>query len=415
MKIMEYGLIGEHLSHSYSKQIHELLGHYSYEIKSIAPGDVPDFLLKKQFKGINVTIPYKKTVIPFCDTVSPVAQRIGSVNTITVDEDGKLCGDNSDYFGFLYMVQNANITFTNKKVLVLGSGGTARTVQAVAEDCGAKEITVVSRTGPVNYENVYEQEGVDIIVNATPVGMYPNTENAPVELSRFPHCSGVLDVTYNPLFSRLLLQAKRLGIPFTNGLSMLAAQAKYSSDLFFRQNTPLERVDGIVRELTARFTNIVLIGMPGSGKTTVGKLLAQDTQKFFADTDAMIEEEAGITIPEIFEKFGEEYFRDLESAVISKIGKEKGQVIATGGGAVLRRENYLNLKQNGFIVFLKRDVASLESKGRPLSAGTEAIEKLYEKRLPLYREYCDAEMDGNGTPNEAAKKVLEVYDENTCH
>jgi len=408
---MEYGLIGEHLSHSYSKQIHELLGHYSYEIKSIAPGDVPDFLQKKQFKGINVTIPYKKTVIPFCDTISPVAKRIGSVNTITVDENGKLCGDNSDYFGFLYMAQDADITFTNKKVLVLGSGGTARTVQAVAEDCGAKEITVVSRSGPVNYENVYEQVGVDIIVNATPVGMYPNTENAPVELSRFPHCSGVLDVTYNPLFSRLLLQAKQLGIPFTNGLSMLAAQAKHSSDLFFRQNTPLERVDGIVRELTARFTNIVLIGMPGSGKTTVGKLLACDTQKNFADTDALIEEDAGITIPEIFEKYGEEYFRDLESAVISKIGKEKGQVIATGGGAISRRENYLNLKQNGFIVFLQREIKSLESKGRPLSAGTDAIEKLYEKRLPLYREYCDAEMDGNGTPDETAQRIWIDFNE----
>ncbi|MEI6578856.1 MAG: shikimate kinase, partial [Eubacteriales bacterium] len=310
---------------------------------------------------------------------------------------------------FLYMTQNAGITFTNKKVLVLGSGGTARTVQAVADDCGAKEIIVVSRTGQVNYGNVYEQTGVDIIVNATPVGMYPETENSPVELNRFPDCSGVLDVTYNPLFSRLLLQAKQLGIPFANGLTMLAAQAKYSSDLFFHQTTPLDRIDVIVNELTCRFTNIVLTGMPGSGKTTVGKLIAKQIKKIFVDTDALIEEKEGLIIPEIFEKNGEAYFRNLETQVISKIGKEKGQVISTGGGAVLRYENYLNLKQNGFIIFLQRDIKSLESKGRPLSAGFEAIEKLYEKRLPLYHAYCDMEIDCNCTPEIVAQKVLQAF------
>ncbi len=410
---MDYGLIGERLSHSYSKQIHEQLGDYSYQIMSLAPGEVQDFLLKRQFKGINVTIPYKKTVIPFCDTVSPVAERIGSVNTITVDDKGKLHGDNTDYYGFSYMAEKAGISFKNKKVLVLGSGGTGRTVEAVADDCDAAEIIIVSRTGKVNYDNVYEESDADIIVNATPVGMYPETGEIPIDLNRFPKCSGLLDVTYNPLFSRLLLEAKRLEIPYSNGLTMLAAQAKRSADLFFGEEiVPKKSIDEIVKELTERFTNIVLIGMPGSGKTTVGKLIAEKTNKMFADTDAVIEEQERLSIPKIFESFGEAYFRNLEAAVIAKLGKEKGQVIATGGGAVLRHENYLNLKQNGFIIFIERELHCLASQGRPLSASREAVEELYKDRLPLYLEYCDAEISSDKTAQITAQKALEVFNEN---
>lgn len=410
---MNYGLIGEHLSHSYSKQIHALLGDYSYKILSLAPGDVEDFLLKKQFKGINVTIPYKKTVVPFCDFISPVAERVGGVNTITVDASGKLHGDNTDYYGFSYMAEKAGISFTNKKVLVLGSGGTARTVQAVADDGDAAEIVIVSRTGQVNYDNIYEENDADIIVNATPVGMYPETAEIPVDLKFFPNCSGVLDVTYNPLFSRLLLEAKRLEIPYTNGLTMLAAQAKRSADLFFgKEIVPKKSIDEIVRELTSRFTNIVLIGMPGCGKTTVGKLVAEKTQKTFVDLDALIEQEEGISIPKIFENSGEAYFRNLEAAAISKTGKEKGQVIATGGGAVLRHENYLNLKQNGFLVFIQRDLNYLASQGRPLSANKQAVAELYRERLPLYREYCDAEILSDKTALHTAQKALEAFYEN---
>ncbi len=413
---MEYGLIGEHLSHSYSKQIHELLGDYCYEILNLAPGEVQEFLLKKQFKGINVTIPYKKTVIPFCDTVSPVAERIGSVNTITADAKGKLHGDNTDYYGFLYMAEKAGISFKNKKVLVFGSGGTGRTVEAVADDSDAAEIIIVSRTGKINYDNVYEENDADIIVNATPVGMYPETGDIPVDLKCFPNCSGVLDVTYNPLFSRLLLEAKRLEIPYANGLTMLAAQAKRSADLFFgKEIVPKKSIDEIVRMLTYRFTNIVLIGMPGSGKTTVGKLLAEKTKKIFVDTDAVIEEKEGLRIPKIFENSGEAYFRDIEADVISKIGKEKGQVIASGGGAVLRHDNYLNLKQNGFFVFIQRDLNCLASQGRPLSANKEAVEELYKDRLPLYLEYCDAEISSDRTPQITAQKAWEVFNENINH
>lgn len=408
---MEYGLIGEKLSHSYSKQIHELLGDYSYEIKNIAPADLPAFFATEDFKGINVTIPYKKSVIPFCDTLSQTAQKLGSVNTITADKAGRLCGDNTDYFGFSYMAQKAGISLTGKKVLVLGSGGTGITVEAVAQDAGAAEVTVVSRGGRVNYENVYGLCGTaQVIINATPVGMYPNTGDSPVELERFPSCEGVLDVIYNPLFSRLLLDAKRLGIPFANGLAMLAAQANKSADLFFGgELTTKNSIDDIVIELTLRFTNIVLIGMPGSGKTTVGKILAKQTGKAFTDTDEMIEQKAGMHIPAIFEQYGEDYFRNLEADAIEKAGKEKGQIISTGGGAVLRHENYLNLKQNGFLVFVQRDLKRLASKGRPLSSDLPAVEKLYEKRLPLYNAYCDIAVHNNGTADLAAQDALRQF------
>lgn len=408
---MEYGLIGEKLSHSYSKQIHELLGDYSYEIKNLAPGELPAFFEKKDFKGINVTIPYKKAVIPFCNTLSPAAQRLGSVNTITVDNAGRLCADNTDYFGFSYMAQKAGITFADKNVLVLGSGGTGITVEAVVRDAGAAEVTIVSRGGKVNYENVYELCGsAQVIINATPVGMYPNTADCPVELERFPACEGVLDVTYNPLFTRLLLRAMQFGIPFSNGLSMLAAQAKRSADLFFGQEiNPKNSIDDIVQSLTLHFTNIVLIGMPGSGKTTVGKILAKQTGKAFTDTDEMIEREAGKRIPDIFEQYGEDHFRNLEADAIEKAGKEKGQVISTGGGAILRHENFLNLKQNGFVVFIQRDLKNLASKGRPLSADLPAIEKLYEKRLSLYTAYGDIMVHNDTAADSAVQEVLRHY------
>lgn len=240
---MDYGLIGEKLSHSYSKQIHALIGDYSYDIKNIAPDALSAFFAQRDFKGINVTIPYKKAVIPLCDTLLPVAQRLGSVNTITADKDGTLRGDNTDYFGFTYMAQKAGISFEGKNVLILGSGGTGITVEAVALDAGAAKVTIVSRGGPVNYNNVYELCGdTQIVINATPVGMYPNTAGSPVALEKFPNCCGVLDVIYNPLFSRLLLEARRLGIPHANGLAMLAAQAKESADLFFGQEIVPKKV-----------------------------------------------------------------------------------------------------------------------------------------------------------------------------
>ncbi len=404
---MDYGLIGEKLSHSYSKQIHALIGDYSYEIKNIAPDALPTFFAQKGFKGINVTIPYKKVVIPFCDTLSPSAQRLGSVNTITADKAGKLHGDNTDYFGFTYMAQKAGISFEGKHVLILGSGGTGITVEAVARDAGAAKVTVVTRGGSVNYSNVYDLCGdVQIVINATPVGMYPNTAASPVALEKFPNCCGVLDVIYNPLFSRLLQQAKQLGIPFANGLSMLAAQAKHAADLFFGHEIASKNsIDEIVSELTMHCVNIVLIGMPGSGKTTIGKALAQQTGKMFADTDELVEREAGMKTAELFKSSGEEYFRNMEAAAVEKIGKEKDLIIATGGGVVLRQKNRLNIKQNGFVVFIRRDPEKLELDGRPLSANRQALAVMAEKRLPIYTATCDIIIDNDSTPEIAAQKI----------
>lgn len=405
---MDYGLIGEKLSHSYSKQIHALIGDYSYDIKNIAPDALSAFFAQRDFKGINVTIPYKKAVIPLCDTLLPVAQRLGSVNTITADKDGTLRGDNTDYFGFTYMAQKAGISFEGKNVLILGSGGTGITVEAVALDAGAAKVTIVSRGGPVNYSNVYELCGdTQIVINATPVGMYPNTAGSPVALEKFPNCCGVLDVIYNPLFSRLLLEARRLGIPHANGLAMLAAQAKESADLFFGQEiVPKKSVDEIVRELTLDCTNIVLTGMPGGGKTTVGKALTALTGRAFADTDELIEHEAGTTTAELFERYGEEYFRNLEAQAVERIGKEKGLIISTGGGAVLRDENRLNLKQNGFVVFVQRDPKKLALRGRPLSTDLTAMA---EKRLPIYRANCDIIVDNDSTPDVVAKEIWHSF------
>ncbi len=404
---MDYGLIGEKLSHSYSKQIHAFIGDYGYEIKNIVPDALPAFFAQRDFKGINVTIPYKKAVIPFCATLSQTAQRLGSVNTITVGKDGALHGDNTDYFGFAYMAQKAGISLKGKKVLVLGSGGTGITVEAVALDAGAARVTVVTRGGKVNYSNVYDLYGdAQIIINATPVGMYPDTAGNPVALEKFPNCCSVLDVIYNPLFTRFLLDAKRFGIPFANGLSMLAAQAKHSADLFFgKQITPKKSIDEIVKELTRSCVNIVLIGMPGSGKTTVGKALAKLTGKVFTDTDAFIEREANIKTSKILERYGEKYFRNLEAAAVESVGKEKGLIIATGGGAVLRQENLLNLKQNGFMVFIQRDVEKLALNGRPLSADRQGLEAMLEKRLPIYTENCDIIIKNDATPDLAAQEI----------
>jgi shikimate dehydrogenase len=408
---MEYGLIGEKLSHSYSKQIHELIGDYRYEIKNIAPDDLSAFFVRRDFKGINVTIPYKKSVIPFCDTLSSAAQRLGSVNTITADKDGRLHGDNTDYFGFTYMAQKAGISLQGKNVLVLGSGGTGITVEAVAHDAGAAKVTVVTRGGRVNYSNVYDLCGdTQIVINATPVGMYPITAASPVVLEKFPNCCGVLDVIYNPLFSRLLQQAKQLGIPFANGLSMLAAQAKRAADLFFGQEVASKNsIDEIVSELTLHCVNLVLIGMPGSGKTTIGKALAKLTGKVFTDTDELVECEAGMKTTELFKRSGEEHFRNMEAAAIEKVGKEKDLVIATGGGAVLRPENCLNIKQNGFVVCIRRDPEKLELDGRPLSADRQALVTMAEKRLPIYTANCDITIDNDRTPDFAAKEIWREY------
>ena len=388
---MKYGLIGGNLGHSYSPFIHSLLGSSPYQLKSLRPQELEPFIKAGDFAGINVTIPYKKAVIPYLDHIAPEAKAIGAVNTIVRRDDG-LWGYNTDYNGFLYAAARAGISLKGKRVLVLGSGGASAALQAAAAGAGAASVQVVSRTGALNYGNVYQESGAEVIVNATPVGMYPQNRGKLLELSRFGSCCGVVDLVYNPLYTPLLLDARELGIPFSNGLSMLVAQAKYASDLFQGIQRPDSIIEGILDKTLQKVQNIVLIGMPGCGKSTIGKRLAAQQGKKLIDTDTLVEQKAGKSIPEIFAQDGEAAFRALEAEVIEAVGKENGQVIATGGGAVLSLENVRNLRQNGTVVFIKRDIDKLAREGRPLSQAQDLAD-MYKERLPFYEAAADTVME----------------------
>ena len=399
-----YGLLGEHLPHSFSPQIHLALGNHDYNLFEVAPENLEAFMKEHKFKGINVTIPYKKAVIPYLDVVSPEAQKIGAVNTITV-RDGKLYGDNTDYFGFVYMLEKSGISVKDKKTVVLGGGGASATVQAVLHDFGAKEVIVVDLNTENNYKNLYLHYDGEIIVNTTPVGMYPNNLKSLVNLDDFKNLSGVLDVVYNPLKTKLILDAEERNIPCSAGLSMLVAQAKKAHEIFFDikiETTVCEKIENILKK---QMCNIVLIGMAGCGKSTIGKVLAEKLNKELVDTDQMIENVENMLIPEIIEKFGEVHFRNCENVAVILAGREKECIIATGGGVVTRVENYNPLKQNGIIVFINRDADLLPTNGRPLSQ-MHGVKALYEKRMPLYRQFADVEVDGNGTVEEVADRII---------
>ena len=399
-----YGLLGEHLPHSFSPQIHLALGNHDYNLFEVAPENLEAFMKEHKFKGINVTIPYKKAVIPYLDVVSPEAQKIGAVNTITV-RDGKLYGDNTDYFGFVYMLQKSGISIKGKKTVVLGGGGASATVQAVLHDFGAKEVIVVDLNTENNYKNLYLHYDGEIIVNTTPVGMYPNNLKSLVNLDDFKNLSGVLDVVYNPLKTKLILDAEERNIPCSAGLSMLVAQAKKAHEIFFDTKIETSVCEKIESVLRMQMCNIVLIGMAGCGKSTIGKVLAEKLNKELVDTDQMIENVENMPIPEIIGKFGEVHFRKCENAAVILAGREKECIIATGGGVVTRVENYNPLKQNGIIVFINRDADLLPTNGRPLSQ-MHGVKALYEKRMPLYRQFADVEVDGNGTVEEVADRII---------
>ena len=388
---MMYGLLGQSLGHSYSPLIHSLLGSAPYELVSLPPDELESFLAKGDYRGLNVTIPYKKAVIPYLDHIAPEAETIGAVNTIVRRQDG-LWGYNTDYHGFLYAAKQACISFRGKRVLVLGSGGGSAAVQAAAFDSGSNEVLVVSRTGSLNYENVYDVPGVEIIVNATPVGMYPNNGGRLIELSRFASCCGVMDLVYNPLKTALILDAEQQGLPCTGGLAMLVAQAKYASDLFLGTERPDNVIEPILEKTRNAVQNIVLVGMPGCGKSTLGKKMALEQRKRFVDTDALVEEKAGKSIPAIFADDGEAAFRALEAEVIATVCKEGGQVIATGGGSVLSFDNVRNMRQNGTVMFIKRDIGKLPVEGRPLSQKQD-LKEMYAKRLPFYEKAADVTVE----------------------
>lgn len=408
MKNFKCGLLGEHLGHSFSPQIHRELADYSYELFVIAKEEVPHFIKSDRFDAINVTIPYKKTVMPYLEEISDEAKRIGSVNTVTRLPNGGLRGDNTDYFGFSYMIEKSQIKIEGKKVLILGSGGASETARTVCGDIGAREIIIVSRSGENNYSNLQKHRDAEIIVNTTPVGMYPKNGEAAVELSEFPSLVGVLDMIYNPSRTKLLLDAKRLGIPNINGLCMLVAQAKRACEIFTETKIPSREIDRITARIEAEMGNLILIGMPGCGKTSLGELLSKKLGRELIDTDEMIIKKAGISIPEIFEKFGEEYFRQIEHSCVCEAGKQSGKIIATGGGVVTRKENYEPLHQNGKIFFIHRKTEALPRDGRPISQSADLVE-LYKQRLPLYREFCDKEVGNDRPIEQTACEIIKLY------
>ncbi|MBE7024691.1 MAG: shikimate kinase [Ruminococcaceae bacterium] len=406
------GLLGEKLSHSYSPQIHRYLGDYSYTLFEKEKDKVASFMQEKPFDAINVTIPYKKTVVPYMDTLSETARRLGSVNTVVKNPDSTLFGHNTDYYGFTYMLEKAGISPKGKKVLVLGSGGASVTACAVLRDKGAAEVVVISRSGPENYDNISRHYDGDILVNTTPVGMYPHPGTSPVKLEAFTRCSGVLDLIYNPDKTALLQEAERLGIPHANGLSMLVAQAKESAEYFGEKKLSDSLIDSVTVRLRREQKNIVLIGMPGCGKSTLGRQLAGKTGRPFVDADDVIRERAGISIPEIFEKVGEEGFRALETEVLATLGMQSGTVLATGGGCVTRAENYPLLHQNGTIVWLQRPIETLPTTGRPLSR-QGSLDQMYAKRQPLYARFADIVTENRFETEDMTERVLTLY-ENSC-
>lgn len=425
----KYGLIGKTLVHSYSKEIHEALGRYQYQLFSLAEDEMPDFINARDFRGLNVTIPYKKDVIPLCDEVTDLARGIGAVNTLfwknasgtgasesISQEDKILVGHNTDYEGFLYAASRAGIDFEGKGVLILGTGGTSLMARRAAADQNAAKIYIASRhpeTDPssgsqiqdagilstVSYDQLPEiAASIDVIVNTTPVGTFPNNMQQVIRLKDFPGCQAVIDVIYNPFKTALLLEAEKLGLKYTNGLPMLVAQATAAAGYFLGTPGAFQKENQrIIKALKQQMGNIVLIGMPGTGKSIIGKLLAELTGKTLQDTDAKIEEEAEMTIPEIFEKEGEAGFRDRESAICKKLGKERNLIIATGGGAILRPENIDALRQNGTLVHITRSIDKLPTRGRPLSKNIEALKKMEAQRMPLYKAAADITFRNNYT------------------
>lgn len=401
------GLLGRRLGHSYSPRIHGELADYRYLLFEREPEELEDFLRQGAWQGLNVTIPYKKTVLPFCTRLSEAAREIGSVNTLLRLPDGGIYGDNTDAEGFALLLRRSGVDPAGKKALVLGSGGASVMVCWVLRRAGAREVLVISRSGENHYGNLDRHADAQLIVNTTPLGMYPNNGEAAVDLRRFPACEGVLDLIYNPLRTALLLQAEELGIPAAGGLPMLVAQARRSAEIFLGARLEEERVERITDALTRQVRNIALIGMPGCGKTMIARALGERLGRPVLECDEEIVREAGMSIPEIFSREGEEGFRRRETRVLEELGKRSGVILSTGGGCVTRPENYPLLRQNSVIIWRKRAVEKLSRKGRPISQSRDLTE-LYRERAPLYARFADHVIEETDTVDEAVEQMLEV-------
>lgn len=408
---MKYGLIGERLVHSFSKEIHAKIADYSYELCEIEKKGLENFCISRKFNGINVTIPYKQTIMPYLDKIDEKATRIGAVNTV-VNKNGKLFGYNTDYDGASALIRHAGVEIDDKNVMILGTGGTSHTLRRVVKDMNCKSIVIVSlepKDGEIGYSDIKSvANDIDVIINTTPVGMYPSTDAELIDIDMFPSLCGVIDVIYNPLRTRLVQNAKDRGIKAEGGLYMLVAQAVYASALFFDSEVKKEDIDKIYKSILFEKENIVLTGMPSSGKSTIGKELSTNLSKEIVDTDKLIVEKAEKPITDIFNDDGEAEFRKIESEVIFEVSKKQGLIISSGGGAILSDENIMHMRQNGKIYFIDRPLEKLISTSdRPLAKDREALKKRYDERYERYIKTADVHIDGDGTIDEVAKRILE--------
>ena len=413
---MIYGCIGEHLPHSFSKIIHEKIENYNYILKELTPSEIAPFMLNKEFSGINVTIPYKETVIPYLDEIDSAAQAIGAVNTV-VNKNGKLYGYNTDYAGLKALIAKTGLLLQNKKIIIIGMGGTAKTAHAVCKDCGASEILHITRTGKsgsLTYQQAYaEHSNANIVINTSPCGMFPkidtlpvDSENKPFAFDAFPVLEGAIDVVYNPLRTRFILEAQNKGLVAEGGLYMLVAQAVFAAEHFTGKTYPTALIDDIFNSLVSEKENIVLIGMPGSGKSTLSKILSQSLGCSQIDTDALIVKKIGMPISDYFAKYGEEAFRTVESEVIREVAGTTHSVIATGGGAILKEENVTALKQNGKLYFLDRPLESLiPTQDRPTASDAEALKKRYQERYAIYVKTADEVITDFSSPEITACQI----------
>lgn len=405
---MRCGLLGRTLGHSYSPAIHGLLGEYEYRLYEKEPEELEDFVRRGDWDGLNVTIPYKKAVIDYCDVLTPLAKELGSVNTLVRLGNGQIMGENTDAWGFDQMLGKVGVSCQGKKALVLGSGGASATVQAILRLAEA-QVVVISRSGADNYDNLDRHADAHILVNTTPVGMYPHNGKSPVELERLPNLEAVLDVVYNPVRTALILDAERRGIPRESGLWMLVNQAVRASELWTGAEISPQKVKAVWKTVGRSMENIVLIGMPGCGKTTVGRLLAEALGREFVDADVVLTERLG-SIPEFFAAHGEEAFRREETAVLRELGSRSGLVLATGGGCVTRKENYPLLHQNGTIVWLQRPLEQLPIQGRPVSQ-RDGVAAIYERRKPMYEQFADIAVENTGHLRQTVLAIRQLLEQ----
>ena len=411
---MRAGLLGRKLAHSFSPIIHSMLSAYSYDLLEVEPEALENFLRSDRFDALNVTIPYKKAVIPYLSEISADAASIGSVNTIVRRQDGSLFGDNTDAAGFRGMIERLSIDPSGKKALVLGSGGASVTCVHVLKAMGARDVHVISRSGEDNYDNIERHADAEILVNATPVGMYPNNDACPLDISILPKLEAVFDLIYNPARTRLIQSAMEKGIPAIGGLYMLVEQARCASEIFTGTSVPREKTDEIHAKLRAQTENIILIGMPGCGKSSIARILSEKTGREAIDADACIVKKIGCSIPEYFKTHSEKEFRAVETEVLAEICALSGNIIATGGGCVTIPENRRLLSQNGMVFHIRRDISLLPTEGRPLSKAG-ALDEMYRIRKPLYEAFADAEIDNSASLEEAAERIMEVFYETAGH